>query len=131
MSDKERKEARHLQDFLLDQIMNMTDAELLAEVQADGLDLEHEAEAMRDDIARAAGKARMREAQAELRHRAASARLSADKVSMIANDDIALARRLTKAARNGTGQSEDDVRSTARDLQDIAAFQQSQGESKE
>lgn len=49
---------------------------------------------------------------------------------MAANDGIGDAKRLTMAARNGSEQSEADVRSAAEDLSDIAKYQAEEGEAK-
>lgn len=66
MSKKERKEIRQLQDALIDLVMDASDEELLAELREDGLDPDQEAETIRAELARAAGKARMAAAKARL-----------------------------------------------------------------
>ena len=120
MSNKERKEIRQLQDALIDLVMDASDEELLAELREDGLDPDQEAESMRVELARAAGKARMAAAKARLQRRVLR---RGPGFGPAANDEIGDARRLTMAARNGSEQSEADVQSAAEDLRDIARHQ--------
>ena len=121
MSDKTRAEVRHLQDALIELILSETDEEVLSALQAEGTDINEEAGAMRAAIARAAGKARMAAAKAKLKAQAMPA-IPVDNMPA-ANDDLVHAQRLTKAARNGGEQSDDDVRTAAHDLREIEAFQ--------
>jgi hypothetical protein len=120
MSDKERKEIQHLQDALIDLVMEASDEEILAELAEDGLDLDQEAEAVGVELARAAGKARMAAAKSRLERQALRGKT---KFTPAANDDVVDARRLTMAARNGSEQSEADVQSAADDLREIARYQ--------
>ena len=120
MSNKERTEIRQLQDALIDLVMQASEEEILAELREDGLDPDLEAESMRVDLARAAGKARMIAAKARLQRQTLRPRPGFESP---ANDDIGDARRLTRAARNGSEQSEADVQSAAQDLRDIARHQ--------
>lgn len=120
MSNKERTEIRQLQDALIDLVMQASDEEILAELREDGLDPDLEAEAMRVELARAAGKARMAAVKARLQRQVLRSRPGFE---LPANDDIGDARRLTIAARNGSEQSEADLQNTAGDLRDIARHQ--------
>lgn len=123
MKDKEIEEVGRLEEALLDMLIATPDNEILAEVQEDGLDLDAEITATRNIISRAAGKARMILAKERMQHRPTSSLATR---SSVANDDIKRARRLTLAARNGTEQSENDIRSTADDLRKISEFQQTE-----
>ena len=120
MSDKERKEIRQLQDALIDLVMKASDEEILTELKEDGLDADQEAEAMRVELARAAGKARMAAARSKLKRQALAGKVA---FGTAANDDLGDARRLTIAARNGSEQTEADVQSAAEDLRDISRHQ--------
>ena len=121
MTDKDLRAVRNLQDSLIDGIMAATDEEVLADLAEDGLDPEKEAALMKADLALAAGRARMSIAKASVeRDRARSATFSRPQA---AANDVADVKRLTRAARNGTEQSEADIRSEAEDLAEIREFQ--------
>lgn len=120
MSYKERKEIRQLQDALIDLVMGASDDEILAELREAGLDPEQEAEAVRVELARAAGKARMAIAKSKLLRQPLQSKA---RPMAAANNDLGDARRLTLAARNGSEQSEADVQSAAEDLREIARHQ--------
>ncbi|MFT8483932.1 MAG: hypothetical protein ABF689_13145 [Gluconobacter cerinus] len=123
MKGKEIEEVKRLEEALLDMLIATPDNEILAEVKEDGLDLDAEITITRNILSLAAGKARMILAKERMQHRPAN---SLDIRSSVANDDIGQARRLTLAARNGTEQSENDIRSTADDLRKITEFQQAE-----
>ena len=121
MTDKDLKAVRNLQDSVIEGIMAESDEEMLADLAEDGLDPEKEAALMKVDLALAAGRARMSIAKASVeRDRARSATLPHRPV---AANDVADVKRLTRAARNGTEQSEADIRTEAEDLARIREFQ--------
>lgn len=128
MTDKDREAVRHLQDALLDDILAATDEESLAELAQDGIDVEKEAEAMKADLARAAGKARMAVAKAAVERDRGRPGASQPRRPVAAND-VAKVRKLTMAARNGREQSDGDIRSAAEDMAEIEDFQEQKGES--
>jgi len=120
------KDIRRLQDALIEDIMAATDAEILAEVASDGLDIGLEAERVKAVFARAAGKARMAVAKAGVeRSRARIPQVASP--SRVASNDVTDARKLTRAARNGAGQSERDILSAAEDMAELEAFLDAKG----
>lgn len=129
MTDKDREAARRLQDAMIEDILAASDEEIVAEAAEDGLAPEREAERMRATLARAAGKARMRVAKAQLASERgqASARVpDAGGARTSAANDVGQAKKVTMAARHGKDQTERDVETTAEDLADLAAFENRQ-----
>ena len=130
-SDHSAPTVNRLADELVADIMSMSDAELLAEVEAEGLDAEDEANRVRALISAAtgkAGKARLKAARAEIDRAAGSTRGQVHRLpfrdraavlARFANDDAKLKSRLTMAARNGEGITEaemDDILANLREL---------------
>ena len=132
-SKKERESLDRLANALVDDILEISDEELLAEVLDDGDDPDEIAEDVRALFERTLqeeGKARLaaaRKAVAESWWKG-SAVVSIDPAarrrryeSMIA-DDPELSAKLTMAARKGEGQSERDADSAIEDLAELGAF---------
>ena len=122
-----------LLDELTDDLMRLSDAELLAELEADGVDAESEAEAARGAIAiglARAGRARLDAARAAV-GRDRKARVvglpvrterRVEVLSRFAQHDPRLKSRLTMAARNGTGMTEAEADSILADLRELGAI---------
>lgn len=124
-----------LADALVDDLMSLSDDELLAEVREAGADPEALATSIREKIeARIAtdSKARLGKARDALAA-ARAARASADVVSLplarkqeilgqFAANDGQLRQRLTMAARKGEGASEREIDDILRDLRDLGAI---------
>ena len=119
--NKDRLALQNLRDTLVDDLLAMSDDEILADSGEIGMDVEHEAMQVRQVLDRAAGKARMAAAKAEMsayHTRGVSHIRSA--ASLPAND--LQEARLTLAARNGKDQTEADLKSIAEDLAKLATF---------
>lgn len=133
---KDRDAIRRLEDALIDDILNATDGEIAAEAAEEGIDLEAQATAMRSMFERArleSGKTRMAAAKAAAAaHRSAAPRgrvpglQSGAFAGRVAND-VDNARKLTMAARNGTEQSDRDLRSVEEDLAELNALLEDEG----
>lgn len=122
-------------DALVDDLMTMSDEELLKEVRADGGDPDTIATKLRAQIeARILADSKAKLASAREAVRTASATratlvvtgLSLDQKRLIlerfaANDDQ-LHQRLTMAARKGEGASEREIDDILRDLRDLGAI---------
>lgn len=131
--DKPEPALHQLLDELADDLMNLSDAELLAELAADGLDVDAEAggarSAIADGVARA-GQARLAVARAAVsrdrKARVVRLPLPADRrdavLARFANDDPKLKSRLTMAARNGEGVSEKEIDAILDDLRELGAI---------
>lgn len=125
----------HLSDALVDDLMVLSDEDLLAEVRESGADPETVAKQLREQIeARIASdnKARLERARHEM-NAARAARASAGVVSLplarkqqilgqFAANDGSLRQRLTMAARKGDGASEREIDDILRDLLDLGAI---------
>ena len=123
-----------LADELVADVMSLSDAELLAEIEAEGLDPHKEAERLRSTVAAAtaqSGKARLVAARAEIDRSAMSARTNVHQLPLrdraavlarFANDDAKLKTRLTMAARNGDGITEQEMDSILADLRELGAI---------
>lgn len=123
-----------LADELVADVMSLSDAELLAEIEAEGLDPEKEAVRLRTMVGAAtaqSGKARLVAARAEIARSAKSARSNihllplqerAAVLARFANDDSKLKSRLTMAARNGNGITEQEMNSILADLRELGAI---------
>ena len=124
----------HLADELVADLLRLSDAELLAEAEAEGLDPEAEAARVRETITAAItgrGKARLKEARAALdaaRGSALGRRLPLrvhDRRAVLArfaSNDDKLRQRLTMAARNGGGITDQEIDDILNDLRDIGAI---------
>lgn len=124
-----------LADALVDDLMALSDEELLNEVREGGADPEALASELREKIeARIAAdnKARLAKAREEI-NAARAARASSGVVSLplarkqqiiglFAANDGQLRQRLTMAARKGEGASEREVDDILRDLLDLGAI---------
>lgn len=123
-----------LADELVADVMGLTDTELLAEIAAEGLDPQIEAKRLRAMVAAAtaqSGKTRLVAARAEIDRSAMSARTNIHRLSLkdragvlarFANDDAKLKSRLTMAARNGDGITEQEMDSILADLRELGAI---------
>ncbi len=130
----ERNALDRLADALVDDILNASDEEVLAEAEEDGIDPARPTGRLSEVFERAAteaGKAKL----AAARRDAANARRSGARVvriepadarcrydAMIAQDPK-LTEKLTVAARKGEGQSERDIDSAIEDLAELGAFE--------
>ena len=118
--DEDRKAVKNLEMALVDRLLALSPEEFLAEEAEAGTDIEREAEETRRLFERAAGKVRMAEAKAGLAAHRAEPRIR----HPVPANDLGTAEGLTLAARNGTEQTEADVRSVAEDLAELATFQE-------
>lgn len=133
-SDRPVPSIARLADELVADIMSMSDAELLAEIEAEGLNAESEADRIRDIISTAttqAAKSRLKAARAEIDRTAEAARGQVhqlpirDRAAVLvrfANDDAKLTTRLTMAARNGEGITEKEMDDILADLRELGAI---------
>jgi hypothetical protein len=129
-STTDREALRRLKDALVKDILDEPDEETAAAAADDGIDLERDAQAMREMFEATvirSGKERLA---------AARAAMEASRVTVLcgasgsrgaivfqenaANDQL----RLTMAARNGSGQSERDLEGVKEDLAELAAIQE-------
>lgn len=124
---------QRLLDELAEDVMGMTNAELLAELAEEGTDPPAEIQAGRDAIAAAiarAGRERLRAARAAVDHdrtaRVVRLPVSGDQraavLARFANDDAKLKARLTMAARKGEGMTEKEMDSILQDLRELGAI---------
>lgn len=131
--DKPDPALHRLLDELADDLMNLSDAELLAELAADGLDVDADAAAARSAIAGGvarAGQARLAAARTAVsrdrKARVVRPPLRADRRDVVlarfANDDPKLKSRLTMAARKGEGVSEKEINAILDDLRELGAI---------
>lgn len=132
--ERETNPALHVfADALVDDLLNLSDAEVLAEADEDGLDPEVQAAELRARITEAvlqSGKARLLAAKTSLKQlQAQSTNTSPVRVqdrsrvfARFAGDDAQLGTRLTMAARNGEGASDRELESILRDLRDLGAI---------
>lgn len=123
-----------LADELVADVMRLSDAELLAEIEAEGLDAQKEADRLRALVAVAmaqGGKMRLVAARAEVDRsvkvgraniRQLPLRERAAVLARFANDDAKLKSRLTMAARNGDGVTEQEMDSILADLRELGAI---------
>ncbi|MDR3529299.1 MAG: hypothetical protein P4L90_01895 [Rhodopila sp.] len=121
-TEKDRLAILKLEDALVDDLLAMSDNELTADSREIGMDVEQEAMHVRQLLERTAGKARMAAAKAELAEYHARGALHARGAGARPSNDLREAR-LTLAARNGTDQTEADIKSVAEDLAELAAFE--------
>lgn len=122
-----------LLDELTDDLMRLSDAELLAELEADGMDEEDEASAARTAIAAGvarAGRSQLKAARAavdrERKARVVGLPVRAERrvevLTRFAKHDPKLKSRLTMAARGGTGMTEAEADSILADLRELGAI---------
>ena len=123
-----------LADELVADVMSLSDPDVLAEIKAEGLDPQKEAERIRALVAAAtarSGRARLVAARAEIDRSAMSARTNIHQLPLrdraavlarFANDDVKLKSRLTMAARNGDGITEQEMDSILADLRELGAI---------
>jgi hypothetical protein len=123
-----------LADELVTDLLQLSDAELLAEIEAEGRDPEVEAARVRETITAAMtvrGKARLKQARAALdaARGAALGRRAPLKIvdrmavlTRFASNDDKLRQRLTMAARNGGGITDQEIDDILNDLRDIGAI---------
>jgi hypothetical protein len=123
-----------LVDELVADIMAMSDAELLAEIEAEGLNAEDEADRIRAVISTAtaqSGKSRLKAARAAIDRSVKPARGQVHQLPLrdraavlatFANDDTKLKSRLTMAARNGEGITEKEMDDILADLRELGAI---------
>ena len=133
-SDRPGSPIDRLADELVADIMSMSDAELLAEVEAEGLSAEDEAGRIRGIVSGAitrAAKSRLKAARAEIDRAARIPRGQVhqlpirDRAAVLvrfANDDAKLKSRLTIAARNGEGITEKEMDDILADLRELGAI---------
>jgi len=133
-SDRPGSPIDRLADELVADIMIMSDAELLAEVEAEGLSAEDEAGRIRGIVSGAitrAAKSRLKAARAEIDRAARIPRGQVhqlpirDRAAVLvrfANDDAKLKSRLTIAARNGEGITEKEMDDILADLRELGAI---------
>jgi hypothetical protein len=130
---KQRDALDRLADALVDDILNSSDEDILAEITEDHGDaarLAAEMRALFECTALEAGKTKLaaaREAAAEARHKGATV-LNIDPAEarrryerMVAKDHN-LTAKLTLAARKSEGQSQRDIDSAVEDLAELGAF---------
>ena len=122
-----------LLDELTDDLMRLSDAELLAELEADGMDAEGEAKAARTAIGAGvarAGRSQLKAARAavdrERKARVVGLPVRAERrievLTRFAKHDPKLKSRLTMAARGGTGMTEAEADSILADLRELGAI---------
>lgn len=133
-SDRPVSPLHRLADELIADIMSMSDAEVLAEVEAEGLNAEDEASRVRALISAATGQAakgRLKAARAAIDRAAGSTweqvhqlplRDRAAVLARFANDDVKLKSRLTMAARNGEGITENEMDDILANLRELGAI---------
>lgn len=134
-ADEPRQKLTRILDPLIDDLMSLSDDEVLAEFREDGFDPELAASEVAGELAAAmstAGKKRLEAARAQLnsvkafRHQPGVIGLSATEKDRIlrefAANDRPLQQRLTLAARNGQGMTEDEVNSVLLDLVELGAL---------
>jgi len=121
-TDKDRLAILNLEDALVEDLLAMSDNELLADSREIGMDVDQEAIHLRQLLERTAGKARMAAAKAKMTEYRARRGSHARSAGARPANDLQEAR-LTLAARNGTDQTEADVKSVAEDLAELAAFE--------
>lgn len=120
-------------DEAVEDLMKLSDAELMAELAEEGADPEAEAQSARNAIAAGiarAGRARLvaartavdRDRTARVVRSAVPVALRASILERFANDDPKLKSRLTMAARNGEGITEQEMDSILADLRDLGVI---------
>ena len=130
---RERKALNRLADALVDDVLDSSDEEVLAEAEEDGIDAAGLADHLRGVFERTVSEAGKAKLAAASRAAADAERSSARIVridradarrrydAMIA-EDPKLTERLTLAARKGEGHSERDIESAIEDLAELGAF---------
>ena len=123
-----------LADELAADLMRLSDAELLAEVEAEGLDPDQEADRVREAILMALaqrGKARLKAALSAVEAARSPSSVARGPLRVqdrravlarFANDDDKLRQRMTMAARNAKGITDQEIDSILEDLRDLGAI---------
>ena len=123
-----------LADELVADLLQLSDAELLAEARDEGLDPEVEATRVRETISAAiigSGKTRLKEARAALEAARGSGLRGRHPLNIndrravlarFASNDDKLRQRLTMAARNGGGITDQEIDDILNDLREIGAI---------
>lgn len=120
-------------DEAVEDLMKLSDAELMAELAEEGVDPEAEAQSARNAIAvgiARAGRARLvaartavdRDRTARVVRAPVPVALRASILERFANDDPKLKSRLTMAARNGEGITEQEIDSILADLRELGVI---------
>jgi len=120
-------------DEAVEDLMKLSDAELMAELAEEGADSEAEARSARNAIAAGiarAGRARLvaartavdRDRTARVVRSPVPVALRASILERFANDDPKLKSRLTMAARNGEGITEQEMDSIFADLRELGVI---------
>jgi hypothetical protein len=121
-TEKDRLAILNLEDAMVEDLLNMSGEELLADCRELGMDVEQEAIRVQELIERTAGRARLIAAKEEMAAYRARGLSSAKAGGDQSANDVQEAR-LTLAARNGVDQTEKDIKSVADDLAELAAFE--------
>ena len=121
-TEKDRLAILNLEDTLVEDLFAMSENELVADSSEIGMDVEQEASHVRQLLERTAGKARMAAAKAEMAEYRAGGASQLRRAGARPPNDLREAR-LTLAARNGTDQTDADIKSVADDLAELAAFE--------
>lgn len=123
-SDTKKERMACIDDFIIDEILATSDAEILAEVDAPEID---KAIAGFERAQLVANKQRFAAVQAAVRNDRAGQVLSFDRgkaqeeLKRILESDTSLRGKLTLAARKGTGANEDDAEGILDDLAELAS----------
>ena len=121
-AEKDRIAILNLEDAMVEDLLNMSDEELLADCRELGMNVEQEAIHMQQLIERTAGRARMAAAKEEMAAYRARG-ISPAEVGGVRPANDTQEARLTLAARNGGDQTEKDIKSVADDLAELAALE--------
>ena len=131
-SNDEKKvfdEVRNVERAMVARIAELPEDDLLAEMVEDGIDLNDDADRVRQLLERSVGKARMAAARAGLAASRSQRHTQKDVNVAPASNVLREAQGLTMAARNGTEQTEADIASVAKDFAELDEFES--GKSKE
>ena len=132
--DDPRRPLFNMLDVQADDIMSLSDEDVLREVREAGLDPGEEARRVRAQftkIVAAAGRSRLETARVALEARRGTGAgnvltlpvgRKAQIVAAFAANDVQLRSRVTIAARQGDGASEREIDSILRDLRDLGAI---------
>jgi hypothetical protein len=116
---KAREEIRNVERAMVAHLAELSDAELAAELRADGIDPNEDAEHVATILKRAVGRSRRAFARAGL----AESRSRRPVKIVRSADSVSDATGLTKAARHGMEQTEADIESAAEDLGELDAIE--------
>lgn len=121
-TDKDRLATLNLNDAMVEDLLAMSDEEIIADSVEMGMDVEEAAMQVRQVLDRTAGKARMAASKAEMADYRTRGILHVRIAGILPANDLREAR-LTLAARNGSDQTDADLKSVAEDLAKLAAFE--------